>query len=133
MQLASASTPRQQINRKDIRRANSVVLGAIIAIVLFSLLSPVLARVTLDGTTYRAGILVEDHWGNVRNPEISFSDGWYYWATGSDQVLAGSYACIADRIVTQDGWTSQLSFGGTALTLNGTMDRRVLLNLNNLR
>lgn len=135
MQPAFTSAPKQQLARKDIRRTYNVViwvcLGAFIAFVLFSWLGSVLACYVIDGSTYRASIEVEDHWGNVRNPEISFSNGWYYWVTGSDVVVAGAYECKAGKIVNQYGWTFQISSGGTVLTMDGIRYRRVILNLNN--
>ena len=132
MRLAVSSTTKQEIDTKEIRRSYKIVilvsLGIFIAFVLIPWLGSVLACNLIDGSTFRAGVKVEDHWGNVRNPEISFSDGWYYWATGSDQVFAGSYWCVPGSIVTRDGWTFQLSAGGTVLTVNGIGYRRVLLN-----
>ena len=134
IQLALSSTRKQRPDRKDIRRSYIVVIlvcvGTFIAVVLFSLLGPGLICQTLDGSTYRAGINVEDHWGNARKPEISFNKGWYYWVTGSDVIMAGTYECMAGRIVTQHGWTFQLSATGTVLTVDGITYRRVILNLN---
>jgi hypothetical protein len=128
MQTSSSSIPKQQLNKNATRRAYRVVIfiwGLIAVVFFFSLLGPSIACATIDGSRFRADIKVEDHWGNVRNPEISFKDGWYSWVTGGDQVLAGPYKCAAGRVVSQEGWTFQLSAGGTVLTASGIEYKRV--------
>jgi hypothetical protein len=129
MGLAFSSTTRKDIDRKDIRRVYNVLLvsfGMLIVILLFGWLGSYRTCATIGGSTYRAGIKVEDDWGNVRNPEISFSDGWYTWVTGSDLIIAGTYKCVEGSIVTQYGDTFQLSIGGSVLTANGVGYRRVI-------
>ena len=136
MRITFGLTPKPQLDRRIIRRSYNVLIvsfGILIAILLFSWLGFGRTCATIDGATYRAGIKVEDHWGNVRNPEISFSRGSYTWVTGSDLVIVGTYKCVAGSIVTQYGDTFRLSAGGTVLTVNGIGYRRVILNLNDLR
>jgi hypothetical protein len=133
MGLAFSSTTRQDIDRKDIPRSYNVLLvsfGILIVILLFGWLGTSRTCATIDGTTYRASIKVEDHWGNLRNPEIYFSHGSYTWVTGTDVVIVGTYKCVAGNIVTQYGDTFQLSVGGIFLTVDGITYRRVILNLN---
>ena len=126
---AFSSTTRQDIDRKDIRRSYNVLLvsfGILIVILLFGWLGASRTCATINGTTYRASIKVEDHWGNLRNPEISFSHGGYTWVTGTDLVVMGTYQCVAGSVVTQYGDTFRLSVGGIVLTADGVGYRRVI-------
>ena len=129
MGLAFSSATRQDIDRKDIRRSYNVIIvsfGILIVILLFGWLGSFRTCTTIAGSTYRAGIKVEDDWGNVRNPEISFSPGSYTWVTGTDLVIFGTYQCVAGNIVTQYGDTFRLSVGGINLTADGVGYRRVI-------
>ena len=129
MQLTFASTSDQRTQKKDIRRSYNVLLvafGILIAILLFSWLGSYRTCATIGDSTYRAGSNIEDHWGNVRNPEISFGRGSYTWVTGSDLVIVGTYECVAGNIVTQYGDTFRLSVGGSVLTANGVGYKRVI-------
>jgi hypothetical protein len=123
MPLIFSSTTKEDIERKAVRDSRNVVIlvcfVTLIAIVLLSWLGFGPLCPIVDGTTYRAGIKVKDEWGSVRNPEISFGDGWYHWVTGGDQILAGPYKCVFGNIATQEGWTFQLYAGGALLTVNG--------------
>lgn len=129
MGLAFSFTTRHDIDRKDIRRSYNVLLvsfGILIMILLFGWLVTGRTCATIAGTTYRASIRVEDHWGNLRNPEIYFSHGSYTWVTGTDLVIVGTYQCMAGSIVTQYGDTFRLSVGGVVLTADGVGYRRVI-------
>lgn len=129
MELAFSSTTKQDIDRKDIRRSYNVILvsfGLLIVILLFAWLGSARSCATIDGTTYRASIQVEDHWGNLRNPEIYFDHGSYTWVTGTDLVIFGTYQCVAGSIVTQYGDTFRLAVGGIVLTADGVGYRRVI-------
>ena len=128
MPFAFSSTTKQEIDSKDIRRLYNIVIvffGILMAILLFSWLGSYRTCATIAGSTYRAGTEVEDPWGNMRHPEISFSHGSYTWVTGSDVVIFGTYKCEAGNIVTQYGDTFRLSVGGSALTANGVGYTRV--------
>ena len=131
------STDRRRIERESIRRVYNILLvicvGTLMVFLIIFGFGSAFACNMIDGSAFRAAIKVEDHWGNFRNPEIYFNDGRYTWVTGGDVVLMGSYECVAGRIITPDGWTSQLSAGGTALTLDGNVYRRVILRFNNLK
>jgi|SRR5215211_8276608 len=129
MRLSFSSTTRQNIDRKDIRRSYNVLLvsfGILIVILLFGWLGSSRTCATIDGSTYRASIKVEDHWGNFRSPEISFSHGRYTWVTGTDVVIMGTYQCVAGSVVTQYGDTFRLSVGGIVLTADRVGYRRVI-------
>jgi hypothetical protein len=131
MRFAFLSATKQENDRKEIRRLYNIVIvffGILIAILLFSWLVSFRTCATIAGSTYRAGIEVEDHWGNFRNPEISFSRGSYTWVTGSDVIIMGTYKCVAGNIVTQYGDIFRLSVGGIVLTVDGVVYRRVILN-----
>ena len=128
MQVAFASTAGQQIRKRAVWHPYMVIILICIIVPMFFLcLGPSFACYAIDGATFRAGILVEDHWGNLRNPEIYFSHGSYTWVTGTDLVIVGTYQCMAGNIVTQYGDTFRLSVGGVVLTADGVGYRRVIL------
>ena len=92
------SHPRLSDQENSLRTRRIVLLVLSIGLLIALVLSRLDPCIMIEGATYRSYREVDNFFGGMMHPEVSFHNGEFSWVI-TDMVIIGTYECKPGRII----------------------------------